>query len=145
MLQKITTLLAIADVGRLCLMTSSSPFEDLGFDPEILGPEEDQQNSVRQKLLKTARKAARQVPFMEDVVAGYYCALDPTTPAKVRAAVLAALAYFVLPIDVVPDFLIGVGFGDDATILMATMSMVRAHMRPDHYQAAKEALKDNEL
>ncbi|WP_420413304.1 YkvA family protein [Roseibium sp.] len=126
-------------------MNSSSPFEDLGFDPEILGPEEDQQKTVRQKLLGTARRAAKQVPFMEDVVAGYYCALDPATPAKVRATVLAALAYFVLPIDVIPDFILGVGFGDDATILMATIAMIRAHMRPDHYQAAKEALKEDEL
>lgn len=126
-------------------MSSSSPFEDLGFDPEFLGPEEDQRQTVRQKLLKTTRKAARQVPFMEDVVAGYYCALDPATPAKVRATVLAALAYFVLPLDVVPDFILGVGFGDDATVLMAAISMIRAHMRPDHYQAAKDALEDDEL
>lgn len=126
-------------------MKSSSPFEDLGFDPEILGPEEDQRQTVRQKLLKTARKAARQVPFMEDVVAGYYCALDPATPAKVRATVLAALAYFVLPIDVVPDFILGVGFGDDATVLMAAISMIRAHMRPDHYDAAREALEEDTL
>lgn len=126
-------------------MSSSSSFEDLGFDPEFLGPEEDQRQTVRQKLLKTTRKAARQVPFMEDVVAGYYCALDPATPAKVRATVLAALAYFVLPLDVVPDFILGVGFGDDATVLMAAISMIRAHMRPDHYQAAKDALEDDEL
>lgn len=126
-------------------MSSSSPFEDLGFDPEFLGPEEDQRQTVRQKLLKTTRKAARQVPFMEDVVAGYYCALDPATPAKVRATVLAALAYFVLPLDVVPDFILGVGFGDDATVLMAAISMIRTHMRPDHYQAAKDALEDDEL
>ena len=66
-------------------MTSSFSFEDLGFEPEYLGPEEEQKSNVRQKLLATARKAARQVPFMEDVVAGYYCALDPATPAKVRA------------------------------------------------------------
>lgn len=126
-------------------MTSSSPFEDLGFDPEILGPEEQQQQTVRQKLLKTARKAARQVPFVEDAIAGYYCTLDPATPAKVRGTILAALAYFVLPVDVVPDFLVGVGFGDDATILMAALSMVRAHIRADHYQAAKEALEDDTL
>ena len=112
-------------------MTSSFSFEDLGFDPEILGPEEEQMQSVRQKLLATARKAARQVPFMEDVVAGYYCALDPGTPTKVRATVIAALAYFVLPIDTIPDFIIGVGFGDDATILMATIAMIRSHMRDD--------------
>lgn len=126
-------------------MTSSFTFEDLGFEPEYLGPEEEQKKTVRQKLLATARKAARQVPFMEDVVAGYYCALDPATPAKVRATVIAALAYFVLPLDMIPDFLIGVGFGDDATVLMAAIAMIRSHMRDDHYHAAREALKDGEL
>jgi len=126
-------------------MTASSPFEDLGFDPEILGPDDQQEKTVREKLLRTARKAARQVPFMEDVVAGYYCALDPSTPTKVRATVLAALAYFVLPIDVVPDFLLGIGFGDDATVLMAAITMIRAHMGPDHYQAARDALDDGDL
>ncbi len=126
-------------------MTSSFSFEDLGFDPEILGPEKEQKQTIRQKLLKTTRKAARQIPFMEDVVAGYYCALDPSTPGKVRATVLAALAYFVLPLDTVPDFLIGVGFTDDAAVLMAAIAMVRSHLREDHYQAAREALKDGEL
>lgn len=126
-------------------MTSSFSFEDLGFEPEYLGPEEEQKTNVRKKLLATAKKAARQVPFMEDVVAGYYCALDPATPAKVRATLLAALAYFVLPIDTIPDFLIGVGFGDDATVLMAAIAMIRGHMRDDHYHAAREALKDEEL
>jgi len=123
----------------------NTTFEDLGFDPEILGPEDEQKKTIRQKLLATARKAARQIPFMEDVVAGYYCALDPATPSKVRATVLAALAYFVLPLDIVPDFLVGVGFGDDATILMAALAMVRSHMREDHYQAARDALEDGEI
>jgi len=126
-------------------MPSTFSFEDLGFDPEILGPEEEQKETVRQKLLRTTRKAARQVPFMQDVVAGYYCALDPTTPAKVRASIFAALAYFVLPLDVVPDFILGLGFGDDATVLMATITMIRAHMRPEHYDLAKDALEEDTL
>ncbi|MBN9673965.1 YkvA family protein [Roseibium aggregatum] len=123
----------------------NTTFEDLGFDPEILGPEEDQKKSVRQKLLATARKAARQIPFMEDVVAGYYCALDPATPTKVRATALAALAYFVLPLDAVPDLILAVGFADDATVLMGALAMIRSHMREDHYQAARDALKDGEI
>ena len=123
----------------------NTTFEDLGFDPEFLGPEDEQKRTVRQRLLATARKAARQIPFMEDVVAGYYCALDPATPTKVRATLLAALAYFVLPLDTIPDFLIGVGFGDDATVLMAAIAMIRSHIRDDHYQAARDALKDGDL
>jgi len=120
-------------------------FEDLGFDPEILGPEETQRQTIRKKLLATARKAARQIPFMEDVVAGYYCAMDPATPTKVRATIIGALAYFVLPIDAVPDILLAIGFGDDATILMGAIAIIRNHMREDHYQAAREALEEDEL
>jgi len=120
-------------------------FQDMGFDPEILGPEDEQKATIREKLLATAKKAARQVPFMEDVVAGYYCALDPATPTKVRATLLAALAYFVLPIDTIPDFILGIGFGDDATVLMAAIAMIRSHMRDDHFDAAREALKDDKL
>lgn len=123
----------------------NSTFEDLGFDPEILGPEDEQKKTIRQKLLATVRKAARQIPFAEDVVAGYYCALDPATPAKVRVTALAALAYFVLPLDVVPDLILAVGFADDATVLMAAFAMIRSHMREDHYQAARDALKDGEI
>ncbi|MTI04538.1 DUF1232 domain-containing protein [Roseibium denhamense] len=126
-------------------MTGTSTFEDLGFDPEYLGPEDEQRQSVREKLAKTVRKAARQIPFMEDVVAGYFCAMDPSTPAKVRGTLLAALAYFVLPLDTVPDFILGFGFGDDATVLMAAIAMVRSHMRDDHYAAARDALKDEEF
>ncbi|MBA5778580.1 DUF1232 domain-containing protein [Stappia sp. F7233] len=119
-------------------------FEELGFDPEILGPEEKQRRSVKEKIFRTARRAARQIPFMEDVIAAYFCALDPATPAKVRGTILAALAYFVLPLDAVPDFLIGIGFGDDATILMAAIALIRAHIRDEHIQAARETLKDEE-
>lgn len=123
----------------------NTTFQDMGFDPEILGPEDEQKATIRDKLLATAKKAARQVPFMEDVVAGYYCALDPATPTKVRATLLAALAYFVLPIDTIPDFILGIGFGDDATVLMAAIAMIRSHMRDDHFDAAREALKDDKL
>ncbi|MEP3045704.1 MAG: YkvA family protein [Roseibium sp.] len=123
----------------------STTFEDLGFDPEYLGPEDEQKKNIRQKLLSTARKAARQVPFMEDVVAAYYCTLDPSTPAKVRGTLLAALAYFVLPLDAVPDFILGIGFGDDATVLLAAIAMVRTHVRDEHYHAARDALKGDDL
>ncbi len=58
-----------------------------------VAPEED----VREKFWRTARKAAAQVPFMDEVVAGYYCAMDRSTPLRAKGILLAALAYFVLP------------------------------------------------
>src|SRR5262245_2155317 len=64
-------------------------------------------------LLPKLKRVLAQVPFAEDLLAAYYAVLDRRTPLAVRATLLGALAYFVLPTDIVPDFLAVVGFGDD--------------------------------
>ncbi len=112
---------------------------------EILEPgsEENQrerENRVRKAFWKTVRKAARYIPFMEEVVAAYYCALDPHTPRRVRLTLMAALAYFVLPLDFVPDFLLPFGFTDDVAVLMTALNAVRSHITPAHREAARAAL-----
>ena len=111
---------------------------------EILGPEDEIKREERVKggFFATFRKAARYIPFADELVSAYFCALDPQTPHHVRAMLLAALAYFVLPIDAIPDFLVGVGFGDDAAVLLATIAMVRTHISPIHREAARRALAD---
>jgi uncharacterized membrane protein YkvA (DUF1232 family) len=113
---------------------------------EILGPEDDaaREKKVRKGFWKTLRRAVRVIPFAEDLVAGYYCALDPATPPRVRAVLLGALAYFVLPLDAIPDLLAGVGFTDDVTVLIATLALVRSHIRPVHREAARRALSDGD-
>jgi uncharacterized membrane protein YkvA (DUF1232 family) len=84
------------------------------------------------------------VPFVEDLVAAYYCALDPTTPMRVRGMLLAALAYFILPFDFIPDMIPGLGFTDDAAVLTAVFALVSSHITPIHRAAAAKAL-DKEL
>lgn len=115
---------------------------------EILGPEtrertEDEARSARIKrtFWATFRKAVRYIPFADDLVAAYFCAIDPATPHRVRAILLGALAYFVLPFDAVPDFLAGIGYSDDVTVLVAAIAMVRAHITPAHRAAAKRAME----
>ncbi len=112
---------------------------------EILGPEDEETRSqrVRARFWKTFRRAARYIPFSEDLVAGYFCAHDPATPHRVRGILLAALAYFILPFDAVPDVLAGIGFSDDITVLVAAIAMVRPHITPAHWQAARRALAEN--
>ena len=109
-------------------------------DPEIIGPADGHEARVRSRFWKTVRKAIAAVPFMDEVVAAYYCALDPETPASVRAALLAALAYFVIPFDVVPDFILGLGFSDDITVLITMIGMVRGNIGERHRLAARAAL-----
>jgi len=100
----------------------------------------DQEQGVRQKFWQTAKRAAAQVPFMDEVVAGYYCAMDTSTPLKAKGLLLAALAYFVLPADTVPDVFLGIGFTDDVAVLTAALAAVRAHIKPAHRLAARESL-----
>lgn len=88
------------------------------------------------KLRLTLGKA----PFLEDATAAYYCARDPDTPLPVKATLMAALAYFVLPTDMIPDFIAGLGFTDDATVLFATLGLVSNHVRGRHRLRAKKAL-----
>ena len=112
------------------------------LDGEILGPEKEGERARRVKrgFWSTLRRAARQVPFAENVVAAYYCAFDPKTPATARAILLAALAYFVLPFDFIPDFIAGIGYTDDASVLLLAMATVSSHITAAHRAAAKEAL-----
>jgi uncharacterized membrane protein YkvA (DUF1232 family) len=114
---------------------------------EILSPGKGERDPgreeyVRERFWRTARRAARYVPFMQEVVAAYYCALDERTPLRVRGTLLAALAYFVLPTDLVPDFILGFGFTDDVAVLTAAIGAIRSHITPAHRAAAADALDE---
>jgi len=95
---------------------------------------------VRRDFWAKAKRVAGKLPFAEDLVAAYFCAFDYATPLQVKAALVAALAYFVLPFDVVPDILPLVGYGDDAAVLVTALRMVAGHIRPEHREAARRAL-----
>ena len=89
---------------------------------------------------KKARQVAAGLPFAEDLLTAYYCAFDHATPLQVKAALIGALAYFVMPFDLRPDFLPLIGFGDDAAVLLAALRVVAGHIRPEHREAARAAL-----
>lgn len=99
---------------------------------------------VRSDFWAKLKRFAGHIPFVEDIVAAYFCAFDPATPMRVRGMLLAALAYFILPADFIPDMLAGFGFADDAALLTAVLSLVSAHITPTHRAAAARAL-DKEL
>jgi uncharacterized membrane protein YkvA (DUF1232 family) len=95
---------------------------------------------VRREFWHKARRVVAGLPFAEDLLAAYYCAFDHATPMPVKASLVGALAYFVLPFDAMPDVLPFVGFTDDAAVLLTALRMVGAHMRPEHRDAARAAL-----
>jgi uncharacterized membrane protein YkvA (DUF1232 family) len=120
--------------------------ENIKFGEILLPGDEETQTRrekiVRRKFWPALRRAIRYVPFSRDVVAAFYCALDPQTPTRVRGILLAALAYFIMPFDIIPDFLAVIGYSDDVAVLAAAFRMVSGHIRESHYEAADRALAD---
>jgi uncharacterized membrane protein YkvA (DUF1232 family) len=99
------------------------------------------EETVRRGFWRKARKLATRLPFAEDLLAAYYCAFDRDTPMQVKAALIGALAYFVLPFDVIPDMMPMLGFADDAAVLATALRLVASHLKPEHREAAKRALE----
>jgi uncharacterized membrane protein YkvA (DUF1232 family) len=95
---------------------------------------------VRRGFWRKLRRLAAKLPFAEDLIAAHYCAFDRRTPLHVKAALVGALAYFVLPADVIPDVLPVIGYTDDAAVLAATLKLVASHITPDHREAAQRTL-----
>ena len=89
---------------------------------------------------KIGRVAAR-IPFADQVVAVYYSARDPETPMAAKGVMLGALAYFVMPIEAIPDVLAGIGFTDDAAVIAAVIATLGANVRSRHRELAGKALE----
>ena len=100
----------------------------------------EREQKVRRDFWGKLKRVAGNVPFVDDLVAAYFCALDPATPMRVRGMLLAALAYFIMPIDVIPDIVVGLGFADDMALLTAVVGLVSANITPVHRAAAARAL-----
>ena len=110
----------------------------VGFEPaDRLAQDQD---SVRKRFWAKLKRLAVRLPFAEELLAAYYCAFDRQTPRHVQAALLGALAYFILPFDFVPDMLPILGFTDDAAILATALRMVATHLKPEHHAAARAAM-----
>lgn len=95
------------------------------------------EETVRRNFWQKARRTLGRVPFTEDAVAAFYCASDSATPLPIRATLFGALAYFVLPLDAIPDLLLGLGFTDDAAILVAAFTAARMHITEAHRARAR--------
>lgn len=96
---------------------------------------------VRRNLWGKLKGVAAKLPFTEDLLAAYYCAFDRETPRHVQMTLVGALAYFILPLDVLPDFMPLLGFTDDAAVLATALRLVASHIRPDHRAAARATLQ----
>jgi len=111
-------------------------------DPDRL---EENEARVRAGFWRKVRRVAGRIPFAREAVAAWYATRDPATPPHVKAVLMAALAYFVMPADALPDFLPVFGFADDASLFWAVWQLLSRHVTDEHRARATAALDDQTL
>lgn len=114
--------------------------ETIHADPEILD-ESAVEDAQDRRLLKRVRRVAGRIPFARHVAAMWFALRDDETPMAAKGVILGALAYFMMPADLVPDFILALGFTDDAAVIAAAIKTVADQVKPKHYDAADASLR----
>lgn len=86
-------------------------------------------------------KASAVVAGRETVVVAlklYFALLDKDTPHWVKVTIGSALVYFLVPLDVIPDFLPG-GYTDDLGTMLAALATLKSNIKPSHGERAEAA------
>jgi len=83
------------------------------------------------------RRFIRRIPLIDRTLAAYYCARDPETPLYARIAIFFAIAYFIMPFDLIPDFIPFVAHLDDAAVMLLAIRLVNHRITPDHRDRAR--------
>ncbi len=92
------------------------------------------------KLAKFAKKAGASVVYA--VLLLYFTLKKPDVPVKEKTTIIGALGYFILPVDLIPDMAVGIGFTDDLGALGIVLIQVAMYIDEDTKQKAKQKLAD---
>ena len=90
------------------------------------------------KMKASVRKAGEEIAVMG--IKSWLAMTDSNTSVRHKAILGGALAYFVLPTDMVPDVLAGVGFTDDMAALTLAANSVGNAITKEHEAQAREKL-----
>lgn len=91
-----------------------------------------------QKITDHAKQAGREV--VNYTLQLHYAAQRPGTPAWAKRTAYGAIAYFILPLDAVPDFMAGVGYTDDLGALALAVSTLATYIDDEVRSQSREQL-----
>ena len=114
-----------------------------GESEKIINPIIDNAGEVFEYIgdeFKKIKENLARIPFLRDAVALYFCAVDPETPMSKKTIAFAALAYFIMPIDAIPDAIPIAGFTDDAAMIVGVVAALESVITNEHRDKAEEWL-----
>ena len=114
-------------VGDVKMSTNSKDYSEF-YSPQM----------VMSVLNKAFSKAG--IDVVSRVLQLYYLAKSPQLPIWAKASVFAALGYFVVTPDAIPDMLPVMGFADDLVVLSSALASLSAHVTPEMREKVKQKL-----
>jgi uncharacterized membrane protein YkvA (DUF1232 family) len=95
------------------------------------------ERAVRRRLWQWLRGLAASLPFAQEVLAAYFCAVDPRTPIGIKLSLLGTLAGFLMPQRLIPKVLRSLVVGGDVAVLLGALQSFVTHIRPEHRTRAR--------
>jgi uncharacterized membrane protein YkvA (DUF1232 family) len=92
------------------------------------------------KIGKVCKKAGMKAIYY--VLLLYYVLMDENTPWEHKGIIVGALGYFILPVDLIPDFIPVAGYTDDVAALTACIKTVMDNITPSIKKKALQKLTD---
>ena len=98
------------------------------------------ESGLWKKVESVAKKAGIKTIYM--VLLLHYVLKSPDVPLEDKAKIYGALGYFILPIDLIPDFIPAVGYSDDVAALAFALHAVWKNVTPEIKEQAQRKLRE---
>lgn len=92
------------------------------------------------KIIKFAKKAGIKLVYI--VLLLFYTLQKSTTPKFAKSIIIGGLGYFIMPLDMVSDFIPVIGFTDDLTALISVLITVALFIDEEIKLKAKSKLTE---
>lgn len=74
---------------------------------------------------ENSTKGLAYIPVMISMLRSYYDGTYKEPPYKVILAVVSVLIYWIAPVDLIPDFIPGIGYVDDAAVVALALKLIK--------------------
>lgn len=98
------------------------------------------ESKLVEKVGKVAKKAGATIIY--PVLLLFNLLKSPHTSSKDKMLIIASLAYFIMPADLIPDFILGLGFADDGLAIMTCIKTFATSITPEVKEQTKALCKD---
>ena len=116
-------------------LTELEEFDALDFGGESEEKTREKIDYVEENLWEKLERVGKKISFAKDILALVKYMRDPLVSWHRKASVVAALIYFISPIDTIPDFAPLVGYLDDLGVITAVLKFLGHELIP-YYESS---------